>query len=158
MPDEGHVLLRGAIAPWAKGQSPYYRQTLEALASHYEFDKATRWQRAAGDRRSRCSSTARSGEKIGFRYDEDGRNYEVSRPFEGVLPNLERRWRETDSAWVREEMERYQSNRPCEACDGLPPEARGAGGAGSPGSTSARSARMSIREAPAWFEARRRQA
>ena len=64
-------------------------------------------------------------EKIKFTYDDNARKYEVSKPFEGVLPNLERRWRETDSAWVREELARYQSETPCDACHGkrLKPEA-----------------------------------
>ena len=58
------------------------------------------------------------GEKIRFVYDDNARKYEVNKTFEGVLPNLERRWRETDSAWVREELGRYQSETPCEACEG----------------------------------------
>lgn len=64
-------------------------------------------------------------EEIKFRYDEGGRVYEISRPFEGVIPNMERRYRETDSNWMREEFERYQNNRHCNACDGyrLRPEA-----------------------------------
>jgi excinuclease ABC subunit A len=64
-------------------------------------------------------------EKIKFVYDDNARKYEVVKPFEGVLPNLERRWRETDSSWVREELARYQSDTPCEACGGarLRPEA-----------------------------------
>ena len=64
-------------------------------------------------------------EEIEFRYDEGGRVYQVKRVFEGVIPNMERRYRETDSAWSREEMERYQNNRPCGACGGyrLRPEA-----------------------------------
>ncbi len=57
-------------------------------------------------------------EEIKFRFDEGGRVYEVTRTFEGVIPNMERRYRETDSAWIREEFERYQNNRPCGACDG----------------------------------------
>ena len=65
------------------------------------------------------------GEKIQFRYDEGGRVYEIERPFEGVIPNMERRYRETDSAWSREDMERFQNNRPCGVCNGyrLKPEA-----------------------------------
>src|SRR5690606_732775 len=64
-------------------------------------------------------------EKVKFTYDDNARKYEVAKAFEGVLPNLERRWRETDSAWVREELGRYQSETPCEACGGkrLKPEA-----------------------------------
>ena len=64
-------------------------------------------------------------EEIKFRYDEGGRIYQVSRTFEGVIPNMERRYRETDSTWIREEFENYQNNRPCGSCSGyrLRPEA-----------------------------------
>ena len=55
---------------------------------------------------------------IKMRYDDGLRTYETEKPFEGVLPNLERRWRETDSSWVREELARYQSETPCEVCGG----------------------------------------
>ena len=58
-------------------------------------------------------------DKIHFIYDDNARKYEVNKTFEGVLPNLERRWRETDSSWVREELARYQSETPCEVCGGL---------------------------------------
>jgi excinuclease ABC subunit A len=124
VPDESLPLLRGAIAPWSKGQTPYFRQTIEALARHYGFDKAPRWRdlpEAARD----VLLYGSKGEKIRFRYDEGGRVYEIERPFEGVIPNLDRRYRETDSSWSREEMERYQNNRPCGACGGyrLKPEA-----------------------------------
>ena len=92
------------------------------------------------------------GEKIRFRYDEGGRVYEIVRPFEGVIPNLERRYRETDSSWSREEMERYQNNRPCGTCHGyrLKPEALAVKIAGL---HVGEVVRMSIREALAWIEA-----
>ena len=91
------------------------------------------------------------GEKIRFRYDEGGRVYEIARPFEGVIPNMERRYRETDSAWSREEMERYQNNRPCGVCHGyrLKPEALAVKIAGL---HVGEVVRMSIREALAWVE------
>ena len=91
------------------------------------------------------------GEKIRFRYDEGGRVYEIARPFEGVIPNLERRYRETDSAWSREEMERYQNNRPCGTCHGfrLKPEALAVKIAGL---HVGEVVRLSIREALAWVE------
>ncbi len=124
VPDQGLTLLQGALAPWAKSKSPYFTQTIEALSRHYGFDRKAKWKdlpetvqevflRGSGD------------EEIRFRYDEGGRIYEVSRVFEGVIPNMERRYRETDSAWVREEFERYQNNRPCGTCHGyrLKPEA-----------------------------------
>ena len=72
-------------------------------------------------------------EEIQFRYDEGGRVYQVSPPFEGVIPNMERRYRETDSNWIREEFERFQNNRPCGACEGYPPAAGGTGGQDRPG-------------------------
>ena len=150
VPDEGISLLRGAIAPWAKGQSPYYRQTIEALAKHYEFDKSAKW-RDLPERAREVLLYGSDGEKIRFRYDEGGRVYEIARPFEGVLPNLERRYRETDSAWSREEMERYQNNRPCGTCGGfrLKPEALAVKIAGL---HVGEVVRMSIREAQAWVE------
>ena len=124
VPDESLPLLRGAITPWSKGQSPYYRQTIEALAKHFGFDKAVRW-RDLPDRAKEVLLYGSGGEEVRFRYDEGGRVYEISRAFEGVIPNMERRYRETDSSWSREDLERYQNNRPCGACHGfrLKPEA-----------------------------------
>ncbi len=150
VPDESLSLLKGAIAPWAKGQSPYYRQTIEALAKHYGFDKARRWRDLPEEAR-RVLLYGSEGAKIRFRYDEGGRVYEIERPFEGVIPNMERRYRETDSAWVREEFERYQNNRPCGACEGyrLKPEALAVKIAGL---HAGQVVRMSIREALAWIE------
>ena len=150
MPDEGLTLMRGAIAPWAKGQSPYYRQTIEALAKHYDFDKSAKW-RDLPEQARQVLLYGSEGEKIRFRYDEGGRVYEISRPFEGVIPNMERRYRETDSAWSREEMERYQNNRPCGTCHGfrLKPEALAVKIAGL---HVGEVVRMSIREAQAWVE------
>ncbi len=90
--------------------------------------------------------------KVRFRYDEGGRVYEIERPFEGVIPNMERRYRETDSSWVREEFERYQNNRPCGTCHGyrLKPEALAVKIAGN---HVGEVVRLSIREALAWIEA-----
>ncbi len=158
VPDESLPLLRGAIAPWSKGQSPYYRQTIEALAKHYQFDKSARW-RDLPDRAKEVLLRGSGGEEIKFRYDEGGRVYEIARAFEGIIPNMERRYRETDSAWSREDMERYQNNRPCGACQGfrLKPEALavkiGPAGGG-PGQLLhvGEVVRMSIREAHAWTE------
>ncbi|MEM6276991.1 MAG: excinuclease ABC subunit UvrA [Pseudomonadota bacterium] len=117
VPDQGITLADGALAPWRKGKSPYFLQTIEAIARHYEFDKASKWK----DLPAHVQQVFLYGsgdEEIAFRYDEGGRVYQVSRPFEGVIPNMERRYRETDSNWIREEFERYQNNRPCGTCDG----------------------------------------
>ena len=114
----------GAIAPWRKGKSPYFLQTIQAIAQHYGFDKDARWKDVP-EEVQHVFLHGSDKEEIRFRYDEGGRVYTVSRPFEGVIPNIERRYKETDSAWIREEFERYQNNRPCGACDGyrLRPEA-----------------------------------
>ena len=118
VPDAEKSLHKGAIAPWAKGPSPLYTQTLQALARHYGFSMDKPWRDLPDPARD-VVLHGTGKEKIKFTYDDNARKYEVSKPFEGVLPNLERRWRETDSAWVREELGRYQSETPCEACHGL---------------------------------------
>ncbi|WP_417727462.1 excinuclease ABC subunit UvrA [Roseovarius sp.] len=118
VPDEALKVADGAIAPWRKGKSPYFTQTINSIAKHYEFDKNTPWK----DLPAHVKQVFLHGsgeEEIPFRYDEGGRVYQVSRVFEGVIPNMERRYRETDSNWVREEFERYQNNRPCGACGGF---------------------------------------
>ena len=117
VPDATLKVYDGALAPWRKGKSPYFLQTIEALAKHYEFDKNTPWK----DLPAHIQQVFLYGsgnEEIDFRYDEGGRVYQVSRVFEGVIPNMERRYLETDSNWIREEFERYQNNRPCGACEG----------------------------------------
>ncbi|NVO23578.1 excinuclease ABC subunit UvrA [Donghicola sp. C2-DW-16] len=117
VPDEDLKVYDGALAPWRKGKSPYFLQTIEAIAKHYEFNKNTKWK----DLPAHVKQVFLYGsgdDEIQFRYDEGGRVYQVSRVFEGVIPNMERRYRETDSSWVREEFERYQNNRPCGACHG----------------------------------------
>ncbi len=117
VPDVTLKVYDGALAPWRKGKSPYFLQTIEALAKHYEFDKNTPWKELP--KHVRQVFLYGSGEEeIEFRYDEGGRVYNVTRVFEGVIPNMERRYRETDSNWIREEFENYQNNRPCGACRG----------------------------------------
>ncbi|MDE4132137.1 excinuclease ABC subunit UvrA [Phaeobacter sp. QD34_3] len=118
VPDQSLKVYDGALAPWRKGKSPYFLQTIEAIANHYEFDKNTPWK----DLPAHVKQVFLYGsgdEEIAFRYDEGGRVYNVTRVFEGVIPNMERRYRETDSNWIREEFERYQNNRPCGACGGF---------------------------------------
>jgi excinuclease ABC subunit A len=124
VPDETLTLRNGAIAPWSKGSSPYYLQTLEALAKHYKFPLNEPWEDLP--KKARDIILNGSGEdEIKFIYDDGLRRYETKKPFEGVIPNMQRRFKETDSSWVREEMERFQDTSPCEACKGyrLKPEA-----------------------------------
>jgi excinuclease ABC subunit A len=117
VPDQGITLANGALAPWRKGKSPYFLQTIDSIAKHYEFDKTLKWKDLP-PHVQQIFLYGSGDEEIPFRYDEGGRVYQVSRPFEGVIPNMERRYRETDSNWIREEFERYQNNRSCGSCDG----------------------------------------
>jgi len=117
VPDVTLKIADGALAPWRKGKSPYFLQTIESIAKHYGFNKNARWKEL--DPKIQEVFLRGSGkEEIKFRYDEGGRVYQVSRPFEGVIPNMERRYRETDSNWIREEFEGFQNNRHCAACGG----------------------------------------
>jgi excinuclease ABC subunit A len=149
IPDPDKSLHKGAVAPWAKGPSPLYTQTLQALALHYGFSMDQPWH--ALPQKARDVVLHGTGtEKIKFVYDDNARKYEVVKPFEGVLPNLERRWRETDSSWVREELGRYQSDTPCEVCGGarLRPEALAVKIAGR---SIAEASALAIRPAKDWF-------
>ena len=150
VPDQSLKIYDGALAPWRKGKSPYFLQTIEAIAKHYGFNKNTQWKDL--DPKVQQVFLRGSGEEeIAFRYDEGGRVYEVTRVFEGVIPNMERRYRETDSNWIREEFERYQNNRPCGACGGyrLREEALAVKIAGV---HAGQVVQKSIREALAWIE------
>ncbi|NMG38628.1 excinuclease ABC subunit UvrA [Chelativorans sp. ZYF759] len=150
VPDESLTLRAGAIAPWAKSTSPYYLQTLEALGKAYGFKVADRWSDLSEEA---CDAilNGTGARKVTFRYQDGLRAYDTTKTFEGVVPNLQRRWKETESAWAREEIERYMSATPCPACSGyrLKPEALAVKIAGHHiGEITA----MSIRKAAKWFE------
>ncbi|HTK80588.1 MAG TPA: excinuclease ABC subunit UvrA [Rhizomicrobium sp.] len=124
VPDESLSLRKGAIAPWAKSSSPYYLQTLEALARHYKFSLNVPWEELP-KKPKEIILYGSGDDEIKFTYDDGLRRYDTKKTFEGVIPNLERRFKETDSSWIREELERYQDTSPCDVCDGfrLKPEA-----------------------------------
>ncbi|MGJ5618872.1 excinuclease ABC subunit UvrA [Sulfitobacter sp. MF3-043] len=117
VPDQNLKIYDGALAPWRKGKSPYFLQTIEAIAKHYGFKQSAKWKDLP-ENVQQVFLYGSGKEEIKFRYDEGGRVYEVTRVFEGVIPNMERRYRETDSNWIREEFERYQNNRSCGTCNG----------------------------------------
>ena len=117
VPDKDLTLAKGAIAPWAKGQSPYQTQTLQALADHYDFDLDKAWNKLPDTVRS-VILNGTGEEEVQFVYDDGLRRYEVKKTFEGVIPNLNRRYRETDSQWVRDEITKFMSAAPCPACGG----------------------------------------
>ncbi len=124
VPDEGLSMRRGAVAPWKNTTAKYYQQTLRSLARHYEVDVNTPWRDLPEEVR-RAVLYGSGNEPVTMAYNDGLRNYKVTKPFEGVIRNLERRLRETDSAWVREELSKYLASRPCETCGGkrLRPEA-----------------------------------
>src|SRR5690606_5316238 len=149
VPDDNATLRGGAIAPWAKSTSPYYAQTLEALGKAYGFRLSDRW-RDLSDEARRAILHGTGERKVDFTYDDGLRSYKTSKTFEGVVPNLQRRWKETDSAWMREEIERFMSATPCPACNGyrLKPEALAVKVGGL---HIGQVTEMSIRKAGAWF-------
>jgi excinuclease ABC subunit A len=149
VPDERLALADGAIAPWTGSQSPYYDQTLQSLAKHFKVTTKTPWQNLP--QRVRDAILNGTGEApVSFTYKDGVRSYTVTKPFEGVLRNLQRRFQETDSVWVREELTRYQADKPCAACNGarLKPEALAVRVAGS---NIAEASALSIRRALDWF-------
>src|SRR5947209_5085945 len=147
--DVRRSLAEGAVSPWSHSSSQYYTQTLESIARHFRKSMRTAWEDLP-EKMRRAILYGSDGEPIKMTYDDGLRKYTTDRPFEGVLPNMERRFRETDSAWVKEELGRYQSAKTCEVCGGdrLKPEALAVKIAGKHIS---QVAAMSIAEAGTWF-------
>ena len=124
VPDPSLSLLEGAVTPWSGSVSNYYEQTLAALAKAYDFSLKTAFESLSA--KARKVILYGSGNKpVKIIYADKDRSYTINRPFEGVIPNLERRFRETDSSWVREELGKFQTVSNCETCGGarLKPEA-----------------------------------
>ena len=149
VPDTSLSLADGALAPWANSVAQYYRQTLESLAVHYGFDLHTPFANLP-ERLRDVILFGSGGEPVRLTFHDGSRNFTTERPFEGVIPNMQRRFRETDSAWVRDDLSRFQMTAPCEACSGfrLKPEALAVK---IRGLHIAQVANMSIAEAGAWF-------
>ena len=123
VPDASLSLRDGAILPWSKTSAPYYLQTLSAVAKHYGASTGTAWNELPFEvQHAVLYGTGK--EKIDFVYDDGLRQYKTSKVFEGVIGNLDRRYKETESAGMREEIEKYMSQAPCVACGGyrLKPE------------------------------------
>ncbi len=119
VPDASLSLAGGAIWPWSKtgNTSPYYEQTLAALAKHYKFALSTPYEKLSKSIQAMLMHGS-GEEEIEFIYADGVRTYRTAKPFEGVIGNIERRWKETDSDWVREELSRFQGAHPCDACSG----------------------------------------
>jgi excinuclease ABC subunit A len=151
VPDDRKTLADGAIAPWANSSSPYFRQTLDGIARHFKASMREPFRDLPeGVRKAILEGTGDT--KIKLSYDDGLRSYTIEKPFEGVIPNMQRRWRETDSAWVREELAKYQNVHPCEACGGhrLKPEALAVK---INGLHAGEVSNMTIAEAGEWFRA-----
>ncbi|MDD5586441.1 MAG: excinuclease ABC subunit UvrA [Alphaproteobacteria bacterium] len=149
IPDESLSIAAGAIAPWKTVTSMFYTQTLETLARHFKASLKKPWREL--DEKFRHAVLYGTGEKaLSFHYESSSHSFHSRKPFEGVIPNMERRWRETESAWIREEFSRYQSSQPCEVCHGqrLKPEALAVKIAGK---NISEVTALSIKAAAAWF-------
>ena len=122
--DERKSLRQGAIVPWASSPSPFYKQTLDSLARHYGISTTTPWSDLPRDVRDAILFGS-GGEPVKMRYDDGLRKYETQRAFEGIVPNMERRYRETESDTIRDDLSRYQTSHACDSCNGyrLKPEA-----------------------------------
>jgi excinuclease ABC subunit A len=151
VPDVELSLRDGAIAPWSRTSAPYYLQTLSAIAKHFGASTGTPWEDLPEEvRNALLYGTGKT--PINFVYDDGLRTYKTTKPFEGVIGNLERRYKETESAGMREEIEKYMSSAPCLACNGfrLKPEALAVK---IDGLHIGQVTEKSIRAAAAWFEA-----
>ena len=124
VPDGRLSLEEGAVAPWSRSTSKYYHQTLASLARHFKVSVRTPWDELPEEVRN-AVLYGTGEDHVAILFEDGVRRYSTKKPFEGIIPNLERRWRQTGSNWMREEMARYQSVAPCETCHGarLKPEA-----------------------------------
>ena len=117
VPDPRLSLRQGALAPWAKSTSKYYIQTLESLAKTFGFSLDVPFEEL--DIQVQHVLLHGSGNQaVEMIYDDGLRSYRTTKPFEGLLPNLTRRYVETDSNWVRDELEKFRAIQPCERCGG----------------------------------------
>ena len=149
VPDERLSLKKGAIAPWAGSSSQYYVQTLESIAKHFGVGMDTPWE-TLPEAVKQTILFGSDGSPITMTYDDGLRSYQTHKAFEGIVNNLERRYRETESAFMRDELSKYQSSQPCETCKGarLKPEALAVKVHGLHISAASE---MSIADAAGWF-------
>jgi excinuclease ABC subunit A len=151
VPNENLSIRKGAVVPWAKSNppSPYYMQVLGSLAREFGFSLDTPWKELSDEDQSVILFGSK-GKPVTLTFVDGRKSYDVRKPFEGVIGNLNRRMLQTESAWMREELSKYQSSAPCETCLGarLRPEPLAVKIAGEDIS---QSTRRSVRHALAWF-------
>ena len=119
VPNEELTLKKGAVVPWAKSNppSPYYLQVLASLAKAYGFDLDTAWQDLTGEVQL-IILYGTGGKKVALTFKDGRKEYTVEKAFEGVIGNLNRRLLQTESAWMQEELSKFQTAQPCETCGG----------------------------------------
>ena len=117
VPDSDLSLRGGALAPWAKTTSKYYMQTLESLSQHFGFSIDVPF-RDLDSKAQQILLYGSGNESVQMTYDDGLRSYKTAKPFEGIIPNLTRRFVETDSNWVRDELDQFRAIQPCDACHG----------------------------------------
>ena len=117
VPDENVTFKDGAIAPWAVNTSKLYIQTLQSLGKHYKFDIDDKFSDISDEVKEKLLYGS-GDEKIEIVYNDGTRVFRTNKAFEGIIPNLTRRLKETESKWVKEELGRFQSDKDCEKCNG----------------------------------------
>ncbi len=151
VPNEALTLKQGAVAPWAKSNppSPYYLQVLASLAKAYDFNLTTPWRDLEPDQQL-IILQGTGGMPVELTFKDGRKEYTVRKPFEGVIGNLNRRLLQTDSAWMREELSKFQTAQPCETCGGkrLNEKALAVKVAGT---DIAEPVKMSVSDAKEWF-------
>ena len=156
VPNEALTLKQGAIMPWAKSNppSPYYMQVLASLAKEYGFDLTTPWQDLGAENQD-VILYGTKGKRVPLTFKDGRKQYTVNKPFEGVIGNLNRRLLQTESAWMRDELAKFQTAQPCETCGGkrLNEKALAVKIPSGAGPTDiAEPSRMSVGDAKVWFE------
>jgi excinuclease ABC subunit A len=151
VPNENLSIKKGAVVPWAKSNppSPYYMQVLGSLAREFGFSLDTPWNELPEEIHG-IILYGTGGKPVTLTFIDGRKSYDVRKAFEGVIGNLNRRMLQTESAWMREELSKYQSSAPCETCHGarLRPEPLSVKIAGEDISMSSR---RSVRHALDWF-------
>ena len=160
VPNEALTLKQGAIMPWAKSNppSPYYMQVLASLAKEFGFDLTTPWQDLGADNQD-VILYGTKGKRVPLTFKDGRKQYTVNKPFEGVIGNLNRRLLQTESAWMRDELSKFQTAQPCETCGGkrlnekaLAVKIGGTPGSGEDAIDIATPSQMSVGDAKVWFE------
>ncbi|MBY8338274.1 excinuclease ABC subunit UvrA [Alteriqipengyuania sp. NZ-12B] len=160
VPNEALTLKQGAIMPWAKSNppSPYYMQVLASLAKEFGFDLTTPWQDLGAENQD-VILYGTKGKRVPLTFKDGRKQYTVNKPFEGVIGNLNRRLLQTESAWMRDELSKFQTAQPCETCGGkrlnekaLAVKIGGTPGSGEDAIDIATPSQMSVGDAKVWFE------